>query len=147
MHPPKTWRMQLIPTIRPEEKRRDGRVSFSKPWTSCIQDASESEAAHLASTVSLLRGRDQQLYMDTTTLLRKQHIFLHRSALHITETPVMWSWANAPCIMLGYAAQKGQSLLKVTLLVYRNYSKCAKPKLLKMASFSSPCSPLPWLSC
>ena len=43
----------------------------------------------------------------------------------------MWSWANAPCTMLGCVAQKGQSLLKVTLLVYRNYSKCAKPKLLK----------------
>lgn len=113
--------------------------AMNQLYPRCIRVRSSTSGKH---GVPAERQRPK-LYMDTTTLLRKQHISLHRSALHITETPVIWSWANAPCIMLGYAAQKGQSLLKVTLLVYRNYSKCAKPKLLKMASFSSPCSPLP----
>lgn len=94
--------------------------------------------------MSLLRGGDWQMYMDTTTLLsEEQHVVLHGSVLHITETPVMQSWVNAACTMVSYVTQNGQSLLKVTLLIYRNFGKCAKPKLLKRASFSPSHFPLP----
>lgn len=52
----------------------------------CIQVALESEAAHVESTVSLLRGRDQQLYTDNITLLGgEQHISLHRCFTHYRD--------------------------------------------------------------
>lgn len=129
-------------TVWPENKVGDGGTSFRKLWTGCIQAALESEAAHLESTVSLLRGRDQQLYTDHITLLGgEQHTSLHR--FHTLQRHDTWSWANAAYTMLNCTAQKDQSLLKVTLFIYRKYGKCTKPKLLKMAPLSSPCPPCP----
>lgn len=74
-------------TVRPENEEADGGTSFRKPWTSCSQAALESEAAYLESTVSLLRGRDQQLYMGNTTLLRgEQHLSAWICSTHYRDT-------------------------------------------------------------
>lgn len=133
-------------TLWPENKVVDGGTSFRKPWTSCIQAALESEAAHLESTVSAKRQRPTAVHRQHNTA-RRRTAHLCMDLFHALQRHDSWSWANAPCTTLSCAAQKGQSLLKVTLFIYRNYGKCAKPKLLKMASLLSPCFPLPWLSC
>lgn len=149
MHPPKMWRDATEPhnTARKESSGRKStfQKAMNQLYPSCIRVRSSTSGKHC---VPPERQRPTAAYgYHNTAARRTAHISLHRSPLHVTETPAVWSWANAPCTRLGCAAQKGQSLLKVTLLVYRNSGKYAKPKLLKMASFSSPHSPLTWLLC
>lgn len=58
-------------TVWPENKVADGGPSLRKPWTSCIQAAPESEAAHLDSTVSAKKQRPTAVHSQHNTARRR----------------------------------------------------------------------------